>query len=201
MFETKDVPPEYREDLSSEVKSVIRDWVKDSTPINTALRYGKTHEYFKGDPAGFEKAITGAGLLSEAINQSSLQQEYVVARGLGPYDVQRIKNALDERNNTGLSTLIQDEGFTAVSYQERIAYEYAIPDDNGEKYLLVSRLQRGGRALFIGNENPSFKRKEGEILLQKKTGYYITGKRTIITDNNEIVHLIEVVYVGINSDS
>lgn len=150
-----------------------------------------------GNTALFEKAITGAGLLSEAINQSSLQQEYVVARGLGPYDVQHIKEALNERNNTGISTLIRDKGFTVVSFQESIAYEYAIPDDNGEKYLLVSKLHQGDRALFIGNENPSFERKEGEILLQRKTGYYITGKRTIITDKNEIVHLIEVAYVGI----
>lgn len=195
LYQTEDIPPEHREDLPSEIKSVIKDWVKDSTPINTVLRYGKSHNYFRNKPELYEKAITGASILSEVINNSQLNQEYVVTRGLGPYDVQRVKKALEDKSSSGVSMIIQDEGFTAVSYQNNTALEYTQPDDQGERYLLISTLHKGDNALFIGNENPSFKRKEGEILLQRKTGYYITGKRTIITDTNEIVHLIDVVYV------
>ncbi|MBN1165497.1 MAG: hypothetical protein JXA44_00020 [Methanospirillaceae archaeon] len=196
-FHTADIPPYYRDDLTQEDKQVIGDWVKNSIPINKALRLGKDDKFFKTKPDLYEESIDKAIILSAVIERSKLEQEYNVSRGLGSYDINKVKDTVEARKKTGVSTFVEDDGFTAVSYQNKIALEYAEPDTNGEKYLIVSKLHRGDKALFIGNENPIYDRKEGEILLQKNTGYYITGEKTIITDNNEIVHLIEVVYRGI----
>lgn len=194
-YQTLDIPPDHRDDLTDEIKQAIKSWTKDSIPINTALRYGKDHECFKGKPEVYKKAILEAGLLSEAINESTLNQEYAVTRGLGPYDVNRIKAALEERNETRISPLITDKGFTAVSFVNRVALGYAEPDKNGEKYLITSWLNKGDTALFIGNESSLSSRKEGEILLMMGSNYYISGERIYTSENGTVVHLIDVVFV------
>ena len=195
MYQTKDTPPDARSDLTHDSLNAIKSWIKDSTPINTALRYDKNHEYFKGKPGLYEKAIIEAELLTEAINNSTLQQEYTVSRGLGSYDVNKIKQALDEKRNSGTSPLLVDDGFTAVSYQNDVAFGYSEADNEGERYLLISTLQRGDRALFIGNESTLSNRKEGEILLQKGSRYYITRMKTYIAVEGEVIHQVFVEFI------
>lgn len=194
-FKTADIPPDYRDDLSPDMKNVIKRWVIDSTPINTALRYGADHEYFIDNPELFEDVLEDGRILSEAVNLSSLRQEYTVTRGLGSYDVTRVKQALDERNKTGVFPIILDKGFTSVSYQNDIAMGYADQDENGEIFLLASTLEKGYLALFIGNESTIAERKEGEILLQKESPYYITGEKTYISEMGIVLHLIDVVFL------
>ena len=67
MYQTKDTPPDARSDLTHDTLNAIKSWIKDSTPINTALRYDKNHEYFKGKPGLYEKAIIEAELLTEQL--------------------------------------------------------------------------------------------------------------------------------------
>ncbi|MBN1168071.1 MAG: hypothetical protein JXA44_13230 [Methanospirillaceae archaeon] len=177
------------------MKFVIKNWTRDSTPINTAVRYGKLHEYFKGKLESYNTAVIEAGLLSKAICKSSLQQEYTVSRGLGPYDVNKVKVALNERQITGISPILDDKGFISVTYQNEISLGYAEPDEMGEIYLFSSTLQKGDNALFIGDETTLSKRKEGEILLQKGSRYYITGEKTYIPDSGILIHLIDIVFI------
>lgn len=195
MYQIKDIPPDIRDDLTKDTKNAIQSWIRDSIPINTALRYGKSHEYFREKEGTYEQAIIEARLISEAITMSSLHQDYIISRGLGSYDVNKIKNALDEKVRTGISPLLQDNGFTAVSYQHDIALRYTEYDIKGERYILVSSLQKGDTALFIGDESTLSNRKEGEILLQKSTPYYITGKKTYITRDREVIHQVLVEFL------
>lgn len=195
MYQITDIPPDVRDDFTKDTKSAIKSWIRDSTPINTALRYGKNHEYFKEKDGAYEQAIFEARLISEAISMSSLHQDYIVSRGLGSYDVNKIKGALDETVRTGISPVLIDSGFTAVSYQHDIALRYTEYDMKGERYLLVSSLQKGDTALFIGDESTLSNRKEGEILLQKSTPYYITGKKTYITGDGEVIHQVLVEFL------
>ncbi|HWQ65370.1 MAG TPA: ADP-ribosyltransferase [Methanospirillum sp.] len=194
-FETVDVPPDRREELTKEEKDAIRDWVKDSKPFNNALRHTKDHEYFKGDCEKYENAIAGAVILSDVIERSRLKQGYDVQRGLGPYDVNQIKSAIIERNITGISPILFDEGFTAVSFDDTQSLKYAVADESGEKYIIASSLKQGDMALFIGNENESHNRKQGEILLPAKTGYYVTKIRSSLDDEGNIINFVDVVFI------
>ena len=195
MFQTKDTPPDYREDLTPEEKKIIREWVFDSKPFNTSLRYNSEHEYFDGKYEKFEKCLADAMILSSVIEKSKLDQGYDVQRGLGPFDIKKIKGALEERNQTGLSPILYDNGFTAVSFNEKISYEFADYDECGEKYILSASLHSGDTALFIGDENPTHNRKQGEILLPPKTGYYVTNIRRALDDQGSIIHFVDVVFV------
>jgi len=196
-FKTADIPPDYREDLTQEEKDTVRDWVKNSVPFNNAFRHGEDHEYFNGDSAKYENAISGAALLSGVIERSRLEQGYDVQRGLGPYDVDRIKSAINERNITGISPILFDEGFTAVSFDDTQSQKYAIADETGEKYIIASSLKRGDLALFIGNENASHNRKQGEIFLPTKTGYYVTKIRPSLDDEGNIINFVDVVFIRV----
>lgn len=92
-----------------------------------------------------------------------------------------------------------DDGFTAVSYQNDVALGYTEADDEGERYLLISTLQRGDRALFIGNESTLSNRKEGEILLQKGSRFYITRMKTYIAVEGEVIHQVFVEFIKDNN--
>jgi len=195
VYQTKDTPPDYREDLTQEEKDTIRDWVKDSKPFNNALRHTVDHEYFNGDSEKYEIALASAVILSNVIEKSKLQEGYRIHRGLGSYDIGKVKIALQERELTGMSPLISDNGFVAVSTEFQSAYKYSVGGENEDEYILLSKLKRGKKALFIGNENPTHDKKQGEILLQAGTGYYIIGEDVDTTDSGKVVHLITVVFV------
>jgi hypothetical protein len=126
---------------------------------------------------------------------SALNQEYIVTRGLGPYDVARVKAAIDERNKTGISPIIIDKGFTAVSFDGRIALKYADPDKLGKIFIITSNIKTGDKALFIGNESNLTTKREGEILLMSGTEYYISDERIFTSESGTVVYLIDVVFI------
>ncbi len=195
VYRTRDTPPDYRDNLTENEKRIIRDWVKKSKPFNYALRFKEKHDYFKGDVDKYEKSLAEALILSEIVERSSLKQAYDVQRGLGEYDVNKIKDALIEKELTGVSPVLFDDGLTAVSFDETTSKHFTDPDEKGEKYILVSSLKRGDVALFIGNENPTHNRKQGEILLPRKTGYYVKKAHRGSDDKGNIVNFIDVVFV------
>lgn len=197
IFQTEDIPPDYRDDLTDNEKKIIRNWVRDSQPFNNALRFSSNHEFFKDKPGYYDECLYIAEILSDTIKRSRLKEGYNVRRGLGEYDIGKIKEALIERNRTGISPILYDEGFTAVSFQPGTALQFAIPDENGERYVLISKLRRGDTALFIGDENPSHNRKQGEILLPEGTGYYIDQIIPGIDEHENIINFIVVNLVGI----
>lgn len=192
-----DIPPHYREDLTIEEKEVINEWVKDSTYINAAARYGQNAEEFKKHPGKFDEANRQKKILEGLIAAESLKQSYDVVRGLGEFDIIRVKTALDTLNN-GESAELIDSGFTAVSFNDQASINYARPDDNGDLWIYVASLQEGAPTLFIGDENPSELgyRDEGEILINRNTKYYVLGETiTGITDKHGMyrkTHLVEI---------
>lgn len=192
-----DIPPHYREDLTIEEKEVINEWVKDSTYINAAARYGRNAEEFKKHPEKFDEANRQKKILEGLIAAESLKQSYDVVRGLGDFDIIRVKTALDTLNN-GESAELIDSGFTAVSFNDQASINYARPDDNGDLWIYFASLQEGAPTLFIGDENPSELgyRDEGEILINRNTKYYVLGETiTGITDKHGMyrkTHLVEI---------
>ena len=197
VYQTKDTPPTDREDLSETQKETINEWVKDSTYINAASRYGRNAEEFKLHPEKFDEANRQKKILEGVIAAESLKQSYDVIRGLGQFDISRAKSALDTLSKGDSAELI-DSGFTAVSFNERTPIDYANPDENGELWAYVSPLKNGDPALFIGNQNPSELgfRDEGEILINRNTKYYVLGETiTGITDKYGTyrkMHLVEI---------
>jgi len=94
VFETRDIPPYLRKDLTDDEKQVVKSWVEDSDPINFALRGVKDHWAFIENPEMFEESLVSAGILAKIIKKSELQQAYPVTRGLKTYDINQIKSAL-----------------------------------------------------------------------------------------------------------
>ncbi|MCA1917510.1 hypothetical protein, partial [Methanospirillum hungatei] len=93
------------------------------------------------------------------------------------YDIIRTKKTLEEIKTTNKATELFDDGFNAVSFNEDTPFIYATPDENGEIWMYSANLNEGYPALFIGNENPQYLgyRKEGEILINRKTIFSIIG--------------------------
>ena len=199
MFETKDIPPSFRTDLSGTEKATVKSWVDNSDPFNFALRGITEHPFFNGDQKAIDAALVSAGILSEIIDKSELQQAYSVTRGLGQYDVDQVKTALKEKEKLGYSPLISDAGFIAVTFDDKVSLDYSEPDDNEEYYILKSYLVKGSKALFIGNQNDFTKRVESEILLQKGSSYYIIEEDIVVitdeTGRERLVHYIDVVFI------
>jgi hypothetical protein len=189
-FQTSDIPPDYRDDLTENEKKIIRNWVRNSQPFNNALRFGQNHDFFKDKPGYYDECLYQAEILSDVIKRSRLTDEYNVRRGLGAYEIRNVKEALLEHKRTGISPILYDEGFTAVSFQPGTALSFSIPDENDERYVLVSKVRRGDTALFIGNENMSHNRKQGEILLPAGTGYYIDQFIPGIDEFENIINFI-----------
>ncbi|MBN1166756.1 MAG: hypothetical protein JXA44_06440 [Methanospirillaceae archaeon] len=199
VFETRDIPPYLREDLTDKEKQVVKSWVDDSDPINFASRGVKDHQTFLGKPELFEESLVSAGILSEVIKKSELRQAYPVTRGLKKHDIDQVKSALEENERTGYAPLLTDAGFLAVTYDDTVSLGYSTPDKYGEYFVLKSHLLKGTKALFIGNQNDFTRRIESEILLQRGCNYYIVGDDiVVVTDSDgteKLVHYIEVIFI------
>jgi len=181
VYQTKDIPPIYRDNLSDVQKQVITDWVVDSTFINAAARYGKRADEFITNPEKFDDANRGKKIIEGMIAGESLNQSYEVYRGLKKYDIDRVKRSLQIMREIGELDELSDKGFTSVTFNEKTPLVYATPDENDELWIYSSILDEGAPALFIGNENPTNSgfRKEGEILINRKTKYYILGDEIV----------------------
>ena len=77
-YQTKDIPPVYRVDLSEIQKKAINEWVKDSTYINAAARYGHNADEFKRHPEKFDEVNQQKILLERLISEASLNQSLAV---------------------------------------------------------------------------------------------------------------------------
>ena len=201
-YQTKDIPPVYRVDLSKTQKKAINEWVKDSTYINAAARYGHNADEFKRHPEKFDEANQQKIILERLISEESLKQSYEVFRGLKEYDIIRTKKTLEEIKITNKATELFDDGFNAVSFNEDTPLIYATPDENGEIWMYSANLNEGYPALFIGNENPQYLgyRKEGEILTNRKTKFTIIGDEIMnvqdATGTIKRLHLVYIEYQG-----
>lgn len=177
VYQTIDTPSVDRDDLSEIQKKTINEWVKDSTFMNAAARYGRNAEEFKRHSENLNEANRQKRILERLISEESLKQSYEAFRGLKEFDIIRTKKTLEEIKTTNKAVELFDDGFNAVSFNEDTPLMYATPDENGEIWMYSANLNEGYPALFIGNENPQSLgyRKEGEILINRKTKFNIIG--------------------------
>ena len=163
--------------MSEIQKKTINEWVKDSTFMNAAARYGRNAEEFKRHSENLNEANRQKRILERLISEESLKQSYEAFRGLKEFDIIRTKKTLEEIKTTNKAVELFDDGFNAVSFNEDTPLMYATPDENGEIWMYSANLNEGYPALFIGNENPQSLgyRKEGEILINRKTKFNIIG--------------------------